>query len=298
MGAGPGSGGRVRKTIRHAAAGALPGAQGSPRRGRGRRAQLLGRVPFPRLHRGGESGPGDVRPRRQRGFGCFGHVGRRSGGWTGVRRLRGGNDHPRGTGGRSAARHSADGARDGAERVRIGAAIIRVHRAGSRGPCVDSCRGRGRGVGGDPVGASGGSRGLRHRQRAEAGVSPVAGSGAHLRQPPDGVRERDTRRYGRRGRGRGAEQPDRGGLHRRQPGLPEARWPIRGTGKARYSERRRDGGGASGCGLPDPGAGRSQEDRPGVGRKGAAGRDEAPGGGKSCSPSFTAGGRWPKRERH
>ena len=98
---------------------------------------------------------------------------------------------------------------------------------------------------------------------------------ACVRQPHHGVRRRDPRGDGwRRGRHR-AEQPYRRGLHRRQPGLSEARGPLRGDGPARHSDRGRDGGGPSGRLLRHPGAGRPEEDRSGVGREGVARCDGA-----------------------
>ena len=137
--------------------------------------------------------------------------------------------------------------------------------------------------------------GLRHRQRTEAGIPPLAGRRARLRQPPDGVRGGDPRSHRRRGRGRRPQQPHRRGLYRGQPLLPPAGRPLRGNGPAGHPQRGGDGGGASRRPLPHPRTGRAQEDRAGEGGEGLPRRHGAGGGRESCNPSSTAGGRWRRR---
>ena len=164
----------------------------------------------------------------------------------------------------------------GAERVRIRRAVFRTLGTGGRRSGTDS-RGFGRcGIGGNPIGTSRGRRGLCHRERAKAGISPITGRGTHIRQPPDSVWKRDPRSYGWRGHRCGAEQPDGRGLHRREPVLPQARRAVRGIGQAGHLERGRDGGCASRRGLRHPGIRCSEKNRPGVGGKSPAGRNGAP----------------------
>ena len=123
---------------------------------------------------------------------------------------------------------------------------------------------------------------------AKAGLPARPGRGARVRQPAHGLRPGNPRRHGRRGRSRGAQQPDGRGLHRRQPVLPGAGRPVRGAGQAGHPERAGDGGGAARRRLRDPGAGRPQAARPG-----AAGRRPPDGDGTSGGRRAGAAGPQP-----
>ena len=178
LGAGAGPRGRVRKALREAAACAAPRSAGGPGRGRGRRTELLGRVPLARFHRGRESGPRDVRPCGRRGLGRIQRRRGRSRRGTGFRCICRGNGHARGAGGARALGHPGDGTRHRAERVRVGGAVLRAVRARGRRPRADPRRRRRRRPGGDPAGTGRRRGGLRDRERAQTGLSPVARSQA------------------------------------------------------------------------------------------------------------------------
>ena len=134
----------------------------------------------------------------------------------------------------------------------------------------DTRRRGGSGVGGDST-SPGRRRGsARHGQRPQTGAAAVAGSKAHIRQPPDQVWRRNTGSHKRRRRARGVEQPDQRRLYRRQPVVPRSRRPVCGDGQKGHLERGRNGRGAPGRCLRDPRTGRDEEDRPRGGGGGAA----------------------------
>ena len=293
LGAGPGPRRRLRQAENQGAPGACAGAAGGSRRRRGDRAQLLGRVPLARLHRGRGPRQGDVRLRARRGSRRLVRVPGGPRGGPRLRRLRSADGDARGAGGARPGGHLRIGTGHRAERLRVGCSLLRLHgaRAGRAG--ADPCR-RGRsGPRGHPVGAGGGGGGVRHGQRTEAGLPPVARRRARLRQPHDRLRRPDPRGDRRRGRPRRPEQPHERGLHRRQPLLPRARRPVRRDGPKGHPRLRGDGGRPARRALSHPRTRRPQENRPPSGGGRTPWRDGAARHGRTgpAHPQQVAAGR-------
>ena len=186
-------------------------------------------------------------------------LGRRPRGWTGVRNVRSERGHAGRAGCTRSGGSPGSGACDDTDRVRVGGVVVRPLGTEPRRPCAHPLRRRRGGAGRDPTGAGRGSRGVRDRERAQAGISPLAGRAARLRQPLDEVRAGDTRSNGRRGRSRGGEQPDGRGFHRREPVVPGAGRPVRRVGRGGHPDGRGDDGGTARRLLLHPGARRSED---------------------------------------
>ena len=252
-----------------AGAAATIAAGRSPRRDRGLRPQLQGRVhrhrPRRRLHgwRILRPGAGGGRRRLQRRGG-------RSRRRNDVQELRLGDGDPGKDDRACAAGLLGHRACDDPDGIRLGGAVVRAFRSERRRSGADPCRRRRRRPGGDPAGPGGGGGGVRDGERAQARLSARARCGARLRQPHDGVRRRHPRSHRRRRGRHGAEQPDRRGLYRREPLVPGGGRPLRGNGPGGHPERGRDGGGSARRRLLHPHDRRSQGGRACKGRRNPA----------------------------